>query len=138
MFGREPGRIQKLLVVEDEPLIAFDTEYFLETHGYTVVGTIDNAMAAQALIAEGGIDLVLCDVKLNGSNGRDVAISAQGAGIPVLFVTATCPIDARDIAIGCLSKPFSQKDLKLAIEAVAATLDEAKPKNLPKGLTLYA
>ncbi|RYD90989.1 MAG: response regulator, partial [Sphingomonadales bacterium] len=103
----------------------------------TVVGTIDNAAAALALIAEGGIDLVLCDVKLNGSDGRDVALAARDAGIAALFVTATCPIDAREIAIGCLAKPFAQKDLKLAIEAVAAHLEGRKPKKLPKGLTLY-
>ena len=137
LFGNEAGNIQKLLVVEDEPLVAFDTEHFLATHGYTVVGTIDNAAEARALIAEGGIDLVLCDVALNDSDGREVALAAKDAGIAVLFVTATCPTDARDIAIGCLTKPYSSKDLKLAIEAVAAQIEGNKPKRLPKGLTLY-
>lgn len=137
LFGREHARIRKLLVVEDEPLIAFDNEHFLATHGYEVVGTIDNAAAALALIAEGGIDLILCDVNLNDSSGRDVAIAARKADIPVLFVTATCPADARELAVGCLAKPYSQKDLKLAIEAVAAMLDIGRPKKLPKGLTLY-
>ena len=137
LFGRDTTRIKKLLVVEDEPLVAFDNEHFLATNGYEVVGTIDNAAEATALIGEGGIDLILCDVKLNGSSGRDVALAAKGAGIPLLFVTATCPTDAPDIAIGCLAKPYSQKDLKLAIEAVGAKLDDAKPKRLPKGLTLY-
>jgi len=137
LFGRGERRIEKLLIVEDEPLVAFDNEHFLTTHGYTVVATIDNAPAAQALIAEGGIDLVLCDVKLNDSDGRDVALTARAAGIPLLFVTATCPIDAREIAIGCIAKPYTQKDLKLAIEAVAAHLDGDKPKRVPKVLTLY-
>ena len=137
LFGNEAGNIQKLLVVEDEPLVAFDTEHFLTTHGYTVVGTIDNAAEARALIAEGGIDLVLCDVALNDSDGREVALAAKDAGIAVLFVTATCPTDARDIAIGCLTKPYSSKDLKLAIEAVAAQVEGNKPKRVPKGLTLY-
>lgn len=139
-FGSEAGKIQKLLVVEDEPLIAFDNEHFLGTHGYTVVGTIDNAAEARALIAEGGIDLVLCDVTLNGGDGgsgRDVAIAARQAGIAVLFVTATCPTDARDIAVGCLAKPYNSKDLKLAIEAVAAQIEGKKPKRVPKGLMLY-
>ena len=89
LFEREPTKLQKLLVVEDEPLIAFDNEYFLATHGFTIVATIDNAPAAMALISAGGIDLVLCDVRLNASDGRDVAIAARQAEIPVLFVTAT-------------------------------------------------
>ena len=137
LFGRTKGRIERLLIVEDEPLIAFDNEHFLTTHGYTVVGTIDTASAAQAQIEEGGIDLILCDVRLNDSDGRDVALAAKAAGIPLLFVTATCPIDAPEIAIGCLSKPYGQKELQLAIEAVAAMLDGGTMKKLPKGLTLY-
>lgn len=137
LFEREPGSITKLLIVEDEPLVAFDNEHFLATHGYTVVGTIDNADEATALIARGGIDLVLCDLKLNGSDGRDVAMAARDAAIPVLFVTATCPTDAQDIAVGCLSKPYSQKELKNAIEAVANYLDGKEPRDAPKGLTLY-
>ena len=138
LFATREPRLKHLLIVEDEPLIAFDNEHFLSNHGYAVVATVDNAPAALALIAEGGIDLILCDVKLNESDGRDVALAAQDAGIPLLFVTATCPIDAPQIAIGCLAKPYTQKELKLAIEAVAAKLDNAKPRRVPKGLTLYS
>jgi two-component system, response regulator PdtaR len=138
LFEREPPKLQKLLVVEDEPLVAFDNEHFLETNGYTVVETVDTAEAAQALIEAGGIDLVLLDVALNDSDGRDVALAAKAAGVPVLFVTATCPTDARDIAVGCLAKPYQHKELKLAIEAVAAKLEGKKPRNMPKGLTLYS
>ena len=137
LFERERPKLQKLLVVEDEPLVAFDNEHFLETHGYTVVETIDTAEAARALIAAGGIDLVLLDVRLNDSDGHDVALAAKEADIPVLFVTASCPIDARDIAVGCLAKPYQQKDLQLAIEAVTSKLEGKKPKRVPKGLTLY-
>lgn len=137
LFGQSGRRIERLLIVEDEPLVAFDNEHFLATHGYTVVATIDNARAAQALIAAGGIDLILSDIKLNDSDGRDVARAAKRAGIPVLFVTATCPVDAQDVAIGCLAKPYTQKDLRAAIDAVAARLAGEKPKRLPKVLTLY-
>lgn len=137
LFGQSGRRIERVLIVEDEPLVAFDNEHYLETHGYTVVATIDNARAAQALIAAGGIDLILSDIKLNDSDGRDVARSAKQAGIPVLFVTASCPIDAQDVAIGCLAKPYTQKDLHAAIDAVAARLAGEKPKRLPKVLTLY-
>ena len=122
----------------DEPLIAFDNEHFLETLGYVVVATIDNAPEADKLIAAGGIDLILADVNLNGGSGRDVALAARAVGIPVLFVTASCPVDAPEIAIGCLAKPYAQKALRLAIEAVDAFLESGeRPKRLPKGLTLY-
>ena len=128
---------RSILIVEDEPLIAFDNEHFLATHGYSVVATTDNSDAALAVIAEEAIDLILCDVRLNDSDGRDVAIAARRARIPLLFVTATCPVDAPEIAVGCLAKPYVHKDLKAAVEAVEAYLDGAKPKRVPKGLTLY-
>ena len=137
LFEREPPKLQRLLVVEDEPLVAFDNEHFLQTHGYTVVETVDTADAAKTLIEAGGIDLVLLDVRLNDSDGRDVALVAKADGIPVLFVTARCPADARDIAAGCLGKPYQPRDLQLAIEAITARLDGRKPGRLPKGLTLY-
>lgn len=137
LFATKEPRLKHLLIVEDEPLIAFDNEHFLEAQGYAVVATIDNAGAAEQLIAEGGIDLILADVRLNGSDGRDVALAAGKAGVPVLFVTATCPVDAQAISVGCLAKPYSQKELKQAIEAVEAHLAGKKPVRTPKGLTLY-
>jgi CheY-like chemotaxis protein len=138
MFGRSPRTIQKLLIVEDEPLIAFDNEHFLIDCGYTIVGTLDNAPAALAAIQAGGIDLILSDVRLSrGTSGRDVAIAAQAAAIPLLFVTASCPVDAPAIAIGCLTKPYRQRDLKRAIDAIELKLAGGAVKRVPKGLSLY-
>ena len=55
----------------------------------------------------------------------------------MLFVTGTGPADAHDIAVGCLAKPYTQKELKLAIETIAAKLEGKKPTRMPKRLTLY-
>jgi DNA-binding response OmpR family regulator len=138
LFGRNGRKYQRLLIVEDEPLVAFDNEHFLTDSGYEVVATVDDASAAKAAIRKGGIDLILSDVTLSrGSSGRDVALAAKAAGVPLLFVTARCPVDAPEIAIGCLSKPYSQRDLKAALEAIEAALGGRKPKRLPKGLSLY-
>lgn len=137
LFGSADRELKKLLIVEDEPIVAFDNEHFLTSNGYQIVATVDNALEAEALVAAGGIDLILADVRLNDSSGRDVAIAAKRAGIPLLFVTATCPIDAPELAVGCLAKPYSQKDLKLAMDAVEAHLAGAKVKRMPRGLTLY-
>lgn len=138
LFEKTKRRIQTLLIVEDEPLVAFDNEYLLQSLGYVVIGTVDNANDAQAAISQGGIDLILSDIRLRGSNGRDVAIAAQTAGVPVLFVTASCPIDAPSLALGCLAKPYSQADLKRAIEAIDLHLRGTAPKRMPRGLTIYS
>jgi DNA-binding response OmpR family regulator len=138
LFGRRAGKIRRLLIVEDEPLIAFDNEHFLIDIGYIVVATTDDAAKAKAAIARGGIDLILSDVTLaRGSSGLEVARAAMAADIPLLFVTATCPIDAPLLAIGCLAKPYTQRALKQAIEAVETRLQGGTPKRMPRSLTLY-
>ena len=138
LFEKSERRIKSLLIVEDEPLVAFDNEYQLQSYGYRVIATVDTAQAALDAIGEGGIDLILSDINLRGSNGRDVAVAAKAAGVPVLFVTASCPIDAPTLVLGCLAKPYSQADLKRAIEAVDMHLGGTTPKRMPRGLTIYS
>jgi len=110
MFGKgrhDPeGRLHRILIVEDDALIAFDNEHVLGDAGFTVVATVDSAIDAQHRIAAGGIDLVVCDVNLRGEgSGIDVARAAHGAGIALLFVSGQCPMEARALADGCLAKP---------------------------------
>ena len=138
LFGkRQARRINRILIVEDEPLVAFDNEHFLRDAGYQVVDTVDTV--AEALAAfDKDVDLVLADVNLSdGGNGRDVAYAAGDKGVPVIFVTGACPPDAKGHAVGCLSKPYTQRDLLGAIEAVDAKLLGETPKRLPRGFTLF-
>ena len=138
-FGRKKRRITRLLVVEDEPLVAFDAEHILEDAGYVVVGTVDRVAAAVRLIGDGStVDLVLADVNLADGSGLQVAIAARSVDVPVMFVTGQCPPEATSVAIGCLIKPYAQRDLLAAIEAVDATLDSRAPKRLPGGFSLFA
>ncbi len=142
MFGlgrqdRE-GAIRCILVVEDDALIAFDNEYGLEDAGFTVVDTVDTAAEAIRLIEGGGIDLVLSDITLRGDgDGLDVARAAKAAGIPLLFVSGQCPVEAQEVSAGCLAKPYSPRDLISAIRAVEAKVAGRKTGRLPRGLRLY-
>jgi len=138
LFAKRRRKINRLLIVEDEPLIAFDNEYFLQTAGYDVVATVDTVANAVAAIEQHELDLVLADVSLSdGGNGRDVAHTAQAKGVPLIFVTGSCPIDAQALAAGCLAKPYSQRDLLAAIEAIDATLSGRKTKKLPSSFSLF-
>ncbi|WP_419825737.1 response regulator [Sphingomonas sp.] len=143
MFGfgrRKAGAgIRRILIVEDEPLIAFDNEHFLNDAGFEVVATVDTAAEAERLLAAGGIDLVTADVKLHEGSGVDVARAAHAGGVPVLFVTGNCPAEAAGFAVGCLAKPYSQRVLLDAIRVVAAVASgEKPPRRLPSGMTLFA
>lgn len=139
LFGRRKRVISRILVVEDEPLVAFDNEHLLGEAGYMVVGTVDSVEDAARLIEAEQIDLVLTDLTLSGDgDGTDVARAARAKGVPVLFVTghALSP-EAQALAHGCLTKPYTEKGLKAALEALDGKLQGRPPKRLPTGLTFY-
>lgn len=137
LFGKPKRTLTRLLVVEDEPLVAFDTEYFLTDEGYRIVATVDRVADAMVRLGEGDIDLVLVDMNLADGSGLDVARAAAARGVPALFVTGACPAGAEAVAHGCLAKPYSQKSLLRAIEAVDQVVQGFAPKKLPPGLRLF-
>jgi DNA-binding response OmpR family regulator len=130
--------VRTVLVVEDEPLVAFDNEHALEQAGYVIAATVNDYDHAVRVIDGGGVDLVIADVGLHGErNGIDVARHAAAQALPVLFVTGRCPIDARALAVGCLAKPYASRDLIAAIGVVDALLRGARRPKLPPGLSLF-
>lgn len=138
LFGKKKRRIEHVLIVEDEPLVAFDTEHFLRESGFEIAGTVDRVADALALIDTAEeIDLVLLDVNLADGSGIDVAKAAHTRGIHILFVTGNCPGDARALAAGCLAKPYPQRDLLGAIDAIEAVVEGKKPKRLPGSFSLF-
>ena len=138
LFGKRERMIRRILVVEDEPLVAFDNEHLLQDAGYEVVATVDCLADAREVIEKEELDLVLTDVRLNGDgDGTGVARVARGRDVPVLFVTAHESEETRGLGIGCLSKPYSDKVLKGALEALEKHLGGKKLKKLPPQLTLY-
>jgi DNA-binding response OmpR family regulator len=138
LFGKRKAAPTRILIVEDEPLVAFDNEHFLGEAGYTVAATVDNVRDAIKAIQKRPPDLVLADVRLSdGGTGIDVAKVARDKKVPVLFVTGACPPDAQSVAIGCLDKPYTQRDLLAAIEAVLAKVAGQPVKRVPRGMTLF-
>jgi two-component system, response regulator PdtaR len=139
LFAKKAQRIKRVLIVEDEPLVAFDTEHALTEAGYEVVGTVDSVEAALDMVRHKTIDLALVDLGLtDGGNGVEVAAEARRFGMHVLFVTGRCPRGAESLGIGCLEKPFSQRDLRAAIEAIETLLARGSLKKVPHGLTIFA
>jgi len=138
LFGKRERTLRRILIVEDEPLVAFDNEHFLRDAGYEIVATVDTVPQAVDAITD-DVDLVLADVILSdGGSGHDVARAAQKKGVPLIFVTGSSPEDAKGLAIGLLSKPYSQRDLLAAIETVDAKLSGKPVKRVPRSFTLFA
>jgi len=138
LFGKRERTVRRILIVEDEPLVAFDNEHFLRDAGYDIVATVDTVQEAVGAIGE-EVDLVLADVTLSdGGCGQDVARAAREKGVPLIFVTGSAPEDVKGLAIGLLSKPYSQRDLLAAIETVDDKLAGRPVKRLPRSFTLFA
>ena len=138
LFASRPTCIKRLLVIEDDPLTAFDNEHTLKHSGYDVVATVDSGEAAVAVIASEQIDALVLDLGLAGHmSGREVARIARDRGIAVLLVTGQCPVDAEEMAVACLGKPHSAAALVSALKAVETMTCKNKTPRKVSGLTTF-
>lgn len=117
----------KILVVEDEIIIAEDIKHILMSLGHEVVGIALNYTQAVAIINSHSIDLALIDIMLAGSKtGIDVAGEInKGHQFPFIFLTshadAATVKKAKEVQPdGYLLKPFSKDDIFTTLEIVLA------------------
>ncbi len=137
LFGRRKQVVKRILIVEDEPLTAFENENMLGDAGYDIVATVDDLDEALEVLDRDKVDLVLSDVRLRKQQtGIELARAAKELGVPTLFATGHPYPGAADIAVGCLMKPYTERQLCKAIECVDRHLqgEQVKP---PKGLELF-
>jgi two-component system, response regulator PdtaR len=129
----------RVLVVEDEALVAMDIEAMIEVAGHVAVGLADDHDSAVELADETGPDLALVDVQLaQGDSGIDVARSLLARGVPVIFATGNCPADRGvGLALGCLDKPYSYEAMAATLDIALALLDARQPPSPPSALHLY-
>ena len=85
LFARRQRLIRRILIVEDEPLVAFDTERLLGEGGYDVVATVDNFADARAVIAGDPLDLVLTDAPVAPGLGVRVYNHLLGESTATVF-----------------------------------------------------
>ena len=113
----------KILVLEDERVLALSIEEFLEECGYEV-DCFQNSDAAYDAIYEQGYDLYLLDVKVPGEkNGFDMLeeLRQNGNKTPAIFITSLTDIDHLSRGYECgacdyIRKPFDLAELKLRVE----------------------
>src|SRR5688500_9953100 len=137
LFGKRNRIVKRILIVEDEPLTAFDNETMLIDAGYEVVATLDGFGDALEVIEREKIDLILSDLRLRShETGIDVARVAKERGIPTLFATGHELPAAAEVAVGCLRKPYTERQLRAAIDSVDRHLagQRVRPQ---RGLELF-
>ncbi len=113
----------RVLVVEDEAIVAADVSDRLRSLGYEVVGTAATADKAVELVRTKSPDVVLMDVMLRDrSDGIEAADRIRTiSGVPVIFATAhtddhTLRRSRLAGAFGYVVKPFNDRELQAAIE----------------------
>ena len=113
----------RILIVEDEVLIADNIAYHLEALGHTSLGPAKNYDSALALIRAELPDLILMDIRIKGEkSGIDLAKTINlEFSIPFVFLTAfsdsATVSEAKDcFPAGFIRKPFGREDLFVGLE----------------------
>lgn len=119
----------KVLIVEDEAIVALEIQDRLSILGYDVCGMAASGEKAIDLVHSTSPNLTLMDIKLKGKmNGIEAAkIIKEKFGIPSIFITAfsdenTIKQIREVLNFEYLFKPFEEDELK---EAVGRTLEAA-------------
>jgi CheY-like chemotaxis protein len=117
---RAPLAGRRLLVVEDEPLIALDLAASLEKAGAALAKTAGTEKEALQLIEQTQFDGVLLDANLHGQTVDEIAVALTRRNIPFVFVTGYgrdgLPSLFKHAPI--LTKPFSDEQLLQAVMAL--------------------
>lgn len=120
MDNRLPGR--RILVVEDNPLIAFDIDDALRESGAYVVGPALDIESGMALVRQDSLDGAVLDIDIGGHPVWPIARGLKADGVPFVFVSGDCdkglPADF-DGAV-CLHKPAQTEAI---VTTVAEVMD---------------
>jgi len=112
---------QRVLVVEDEPMIRLLLDDMLSELGYTMAAEAGRLDEALALAKEGEFDIAILDVNLDGQPINPVVDVLIGRGVPFVFVSgyAKRGILQQHSQVPLLQKPFQADGLARALAAVA-------------------
>lgn len=134
-------RTFRVLIVEDEVLLATELEYLVADSGAEPVGHAMTSPEAVALAEKLRPDLALVDVHLaDGPTGIEAARTmTDHCGAIVLFITANMKRLPADFAGACgvMSKPYSEHQIRMALAFIAACVARGcATGSPPQGLTL--
>jgi DNA-binding NarL/FixJ family response regulator len=133
----------KILIVEDEPLLAKTLKHLIELNPrFEVIAITDDLQSALEAVEERRPNLALVDLQLaRGSTGFSVAVKLNEIGVPSLFTTGKAPaFPMPDLALGCLMKPYTEEDIVRALKAAEDILrgrERLRPSR-PENLTIYS
>ena len=128
----------KILIVEDEMLVALETEWILEDLGHEPVGIAPDLESAESFFGQ-PLDLALVDLNLrDGLTGPEIGERLSANGVTVLFITANPRVLGEGIAgtIGVMTKPTDPESVKAAVD-YALGVRTGHPVAAPASLQLF-
>ncbi len=132
----------RILIIEDEALVAMELRFVLEDLGYDVVGSAADARTARNLVKETDVDLALVDIHLSdGPTGVELGRGlANEDGVTVLYVTANPGMLRDGVAgtIGVLSKPTDEQAVQKAVDYALRRRQGQPVEYPPPELQLFA
>jgi CheY-like chemotaxis protein len=107
----------RVLVVEDEPLVALDFEGMLEDAGFGSVAVAPAVARALGLLGADGFDVAILDANLGGESAEPVARALNGRGIPLPGISGYAQDQRPEVLRQApfLGKPFSPDALIRAL-----------------------
>ena len=133
----------RVLIVEDEVLIAMALANSLEEGGHEVVGPAATMAEALALCeAAAPPELAVVDINLrDGSSGVDVARTLlERWGVLSIFASGAMmeARRARDVALGYIRKPYEAETVLSSVEVAREVMNGGQPRAVPAGLELFS
>lgn len=128
----------RILIVEDEMLVALELENVLCDLGHEPIGIVPDVQAAELYFDE-HMDLALVDLNLrDGLTGPQIGALLGEKGVTVLFITANPGLLGCGIAgaVGVLTKPTDERTVKAAVD-YALGVREGRPVSPPSALQLF-
>ena len=119
--GHQPCTGRRVLIVEDEWLIALELQEVVEHLGYTVVGPVGSIEDAINFISERRPDAALLDVNVRGRRVGPVAIACEERGIPFALVTGYGRLTLDDPILQSaprVHKPFDDARIQGALATI--------------------
>jgi CheY-like chemotaxis protein len=125
-----PAAPARILVVDDDPLVARSTADLIEALGHVVVAVEGGAAALAILERDGGIELLLTDYAMPGMTGLELARAAQmlRPGLPVVLASGFADLasGAAPTDLPRLAKPYRPEQLAALINRALAPMAEAR------------
>lgn len=121
--GKEELAGRRILIVEDELLLALDLQMIVEGLGATVVGPAASVEAALTLLRENAPHAALLDANLRGKRVTPVAEALKERGIPFAMVTGYGRLALADAILEDaprVRKPFNPHDIRQALSELLA------------------